>query len=844
MFTFASRPVRVRIAAGLSLVVAVALIPALAHGASAETSAAASLDRPVVIAPTDVSVVLKDVVLSWAPVLGATAYNVQVGTDEQWSDTPTYTATSVGSRLTLPTWLPHASYVWRVAATAKGATSRWSTNGTFTKGWLDRPDAQSPSAGERVIGVPNFRWSALADASSYELQVSTCPTFNESQSGPNPYPPCNPPSPTAVAAPGTVDNNPTQDQQQPIVETCFTSHTEYTPFIEQAQHAEDNPGECYFDIIRNGYPLYWRVRGLDKYAGTASDVDTTPASSAGISHLPAPTDGKPDARITSTCPGPGPSASPSSSPSASASPSGSPSPSPSATGPTPGSCTPTHEGERSAWSVTRTFDVTIQVSDTDYNFLPKVQTKPLPAGICADRVCSDFPTISWDGVRGASSYRVYVSLDASYSNIQRVVDTYGTQWTPTDTFKENNAGQAYYYVVQPCSRVSGANDPNSKGGCGAVTSDPPSFRKASAAQSVISPSDATITNDRQITFSWRDYADSLKATNGDRRIEASAYRLQVTTAADPDFNGTPIEDVVVDGALCAPVSGAAITDKRTQTAVQACTGSASYQRADTDVVTHTSDAVAYPDGDLLWRVQVVDPSGRKLRWSTVRTLTIDTVHPTVTMTPASNISVTQPLTVQFSEPVIGLTPATLSLTPRAPVLFTQSDSRTVVLTPTAPLALAARYTLNVARTITDLAGNDVQGSAPSATVNRRADDPSPAIAYGGAWSTYASSNAYNRGIHRSVPTRSAQTSATVTTYGTGALVIGCMTPSNGIMDVYVDGKLMVRRDTYRSYSGCGIYLARVTGLAPGMHRVQVRGTGLKGSRARGTAVAVDAIDAL
>ena len=845
MFTFTSRPARARVAACLAGAVVAALVPVIAQSAAAEGAPAASpLARPVIVAPTDASVVLKDVVLSWAAVPGATGYKVEVGTDEQWSDEPTYRASSVGTRLTLPTWLPHASYVWRVLATAPNAQGRWSDNGTFTRGWRDRPDAQTPSAGEHVRGVPTFRWSPLAGASSYELQVSICPTFNESQSGPNPYPPCSPPSPTAVAAPGTVDNNPTQDQQQPVVQTCFSSHTEYTPFIEQAQHASDNPGECYFDIIKNGYPLYWRVRGLDKFADDAQDVDTTPASGAGISHLPTPPDGKPDARVTSTCPAPGDAATASPSPTASSSASAAPSPSASAEAPTAGTCTPTHEGERSAWSVTRAFDVDIRVTNSDYHFLPLVPTDPLPSGVCTGGVCNDFPTISWAPVTGASSYRVYVSLDDSYSNIQRIVDTYGTRWTPTDTFKEYGAGQSYYYVVQPCSRVSGANDPESKGGCGSVTSDPPSFRKVSAAQSVLSPADVTITRDRQVTFTWRDYADSLKASNGDRRIEASAYRLQVTTANDPDFTGKPIEDVVVDGALCAPVVGTAVSDRSRQTAVQDCAGGATYQRADTDVVSYTSGAVAYPDGELLWRVQTVDPSSRRLRWSAPRALTIDTIRPTVTMTPASNASVLQRLTVRFSEPVINLDASALSLSPAAPVSFAQSDSRTVLLTPTRPLAPGASYALVVGGAVTDPAGNTVAGPAPVTAVASRVDDPSPALRYAGSWRTAASSNAFNRAVHRSVPTRTAQTAATVTVYGTGALVMGCLAPGNGMMDVYVDGVFKQRRDTYRSYSGCGVNLVRVTGLARGMHVVQVRGTGLKRPAALGTAISVDVVDAL
>ena len=226
MFTFASRPLRARIAASLSLAVAAAVVPALALSASAETAQAAALDRPTIVAPVDSTVILKDVVLSWGSVAGATGYKVQVGTDEQWSDDPTYTATSVGTRLALPAWLPHASYVWRVAATGTNTQSRWSSNGTFTRGWRDRPQRRRPRAGEHVVGMPTFRWAPLVERFVVRAPGQHLPDLRRAGTGPNADPPCNPPEPTVAPKPGTVDNNPTQDQQQPKV-----SHVLHQPHV-------------------------------------------------------------------------------------------------------------------------------------------------------------------------------------------------------------------------------------------------------------------------------------------------------------------------------------------------------------------------------------------------------------------------------------------------------------------------------------------------------------------------------------------------------------------------------------------------------------------------------------
>ncbi len=62
--------------------------------------------------------------------------------------------------------------------------------------------------------------------------------------------------------------------------------------------------------------------------------------------------------------------------------------------------------------------------------------------------------------------------------------------------------------------------------------------------------------------------------------------------------------------------------------------------------------------------------------------------------------------------------------------------------------------------------------------------------------------------------------------------------------MWADGRRLSRVDTYRSYSGCGVVLARATFASAGMHRLEVRGTGTKAPRSRGTAVAVDAVTAV
>ncbi|MDT7724169.1 MAG: hypothetical protein QOI21_745, partial [Actinomycetota bacterium] len=52
------------------------------------------------------------------------------------------------------------------------------------------------------------------------------------------------------------------------------------------------------------------------------------------------------------------------------------------------------------------------------------------------------------------------------------------------------------------------------------------------------------------------------------------------------------------------------------------------------------------------------------------------------------------------------------------------------------------------------------------------------------------------------------------------LVTGCVGPADGVLEVWVDGTKRARVDTYRSYSGCGVRLARLA-TAAGQHRVQL-----------------------
>jgi len=751
-------------------VVASGLTPLLTGAASAATL----LPAPPVVGPTSATAQLKEVVLDWAAVAGATSYVVQVGTDDEWSDEPTLQLTSVATRLTLPTSLPHASYVWRVAAVGAAGQGRWSPAGTFTRGWPTRATPLTPTAGSLVgpeVGRPTFSWTPVPTASEYQLQVSTSPYFD--------------------AAFRTSASDKT--------EACFTTRTSVTPFTGQANAKNDGAGACTFTLLGTGETRYWRVRPLDHVVDDAPEVDTTPIVDEGINSQPPQPE--PDSLDTSACGAPAPTVS--------ASPSASAAPSPSASAaPAGGSCEPAHTVEKGRWSASVAFSSLYPASNPDddsrFRRLAPVNSPTLSSDVCTDTLCRDFPTVSWPAVEGATRYRLYVALDEDYDNIQAIAETSALRWTPTDQWRESTAGASYYVVVQPCTTEG------STAGCGAVGT-PSVFRKSSPRIAQAAPANGVTIGGREVALSWQSAASALSAATGSPATsEAYAYHVQVSTPANPDFHATGLMD-----------------------------------DATVDSLHHVSSTKTYPSGTYLWRVQAVDASGHKQPWSTVRGFTLDSVAPTFTATPATNLAVNGSIKVVFSEPVRGITSTSIGLRSTPVTVTPGTDGRTVTLVPTSRLVPGATYTVQVAATVRDLAGNAVTPASKPVVVNPLVDDRSPALGLSGSWQRLVASNAVARTYSRSVPTAARPTSAQVAIMGRGVEVKGCVGPGNGVLELWADGVRVSRIDTYRSYSGCGVVLAR-TALAggTGLHRLQLKGVGAKNTRSKGTAVAVDAVTAI
>ncbi|MGN0064546.1 MAG: Ig-like domain repeat protein [Nocardioides sp.] len=199
---------------------------------------------------------------------------------------------------------------------------------------------------------------------------------------------------------------------------------------------------------------------------------------------------------------------------------------------------------------------------------------------------SSSPVISWDPDPRAAFYMVYVSADASFTNLFESATTipattssifYPTLSHAKATYPDTDAGEALHWYIRACkdettcgpSPVSVAN------------ASQHSFVKRSPA---ISNPVTTAAGDGEVTFSWDDYlatnkspANTWAQTGENPTQSAKQYRVQV---ADNDTFSGPLTNVLVDQA------------------------------------TFTSLSRMYPqDRTLYWRVQAVDYQNHGLPWS-------------------------------------------------------------------------------------------------------------------------------------------------------------------------------------------------------------------------------------
>lgn len=141
------------------------------------------LSKPVLVSPEDGPFTdVTDVVLDWEPVPGAKTYNVQVSTDENFSDSNLdVNATGVvGTRYSPPVTVANDQYYWRVQPVdAQGNKLDWGAvdTWTFRRYWPDQPALEYPADGDTVADPFFYQWTPVRLATSYTLEVSPSPDF-------------------------------------------------------------------------------------------------------------------------------------------------------------------------------------------------------------------------------------------------------------------------------------------------------------------------------------------------------------------------------------------------------------------------------------------------------------------------------------------------------------------------------------------------------------------------------------------------------------------------------------------------------------------------------------------
>ncbi|MFC6343283.1 hypothetical protein ACFP8W_14940, partial [Nocardioides hankookensis] len=203
------------------------------------------------------------------------------------------------------------------------------------------------------------------------------------------------------------------------------------------------------------------------------------------------------------------------------------------------------------------------------------------------------PVLDWEPDANTAFYMVYVARDRNFQNMvygvyskpNTIPRTFDSRWIDVETLAESQAGFPYNWYIRPCKATTVcAPDP---------TLANHAFEKRSSPVTL----QAVTSTANDITFSWQPYlatnqAAAPYALTGERSDqEARTYQLQVSDSIGFDHL---IDDV------------------------------------DVDQSTYTASSKMYPEGNLYWRVRAIDGDVQALPWSTPQTLLKSSPRPAAT----------------------------------------------------------------------------------------------------------------------------------------------------------------------------------------------------------------------
>jgi translation initiation factor 1 (eIF-1/SUI1) len=544
-------------------------------------------DAPVVVAPADgkaFAFPTEPVLFSWGAVPGAASYELQIDDADDFIGTKSYATRNTDYVLTEPVTVNQTFY-WRVRGVSGSLTSAWSPTSRFTSAWSSAPVLKVPAADATGVTDVYFDWDPVLGAKTYQLQVSPnqdwtnnttiditvkstryappdplnngnyywrvramdagspanygpwsdtrvflrgwsdTPTILWPQDGTSTSEP-NPDDPTwqnptfswtpakraswyrirfATSPTMTASKDPVTGKEEKVW-GCITNRTTFSLYAKH-EGKDLSAGSCDLKFVV-GDTYYWDVAAIDnpvqgKSAGL--DVWGPPKQETSVVGLRS-------AVQSFSYDSPQPPA-----------------------------------GELR------------QLAATDY--LTPTACDPAAGCTVAEK---DTPTFTWSAVPasckvGDPCYIVTVALDPNFTNVYRVYHAFTNRLTPRDSWRDNQANQAYYWNVTP---VGLSLDKTSYS----------VFQKRTEGVHRTLPAGGSSQPD-DFTFEWQDYLDTNQALQPAAVEAAKSYRIKVSAVSD---FATLLDEKVVNTPFYTP-----------------------YDRT-------------YPEGPIYWRVQAIDGSGNEL----------------------------------------------------------------------------------------------------------------------------------------------------------------------------------------------------------------------------------------
>lgn len=204
--------------------------------------------------------------------------------------------------------------------------------------------------------------------------------------------------------------------------------------------------------------------------------------------------------------------------------------------------------------------------------------------------CENVPTtpvLRWDPMPGASLYMVYVSKDQGFTNLlefeSAIPATTNTFYAPTldndaHTYPDVEGDRPLYWFVRPCRSIAQCGpSPVAGSATNAFTKLSPSVKTLPVETNANGESTTS-----ELNFAWEDYYVTNRGVTWSTAAEkgtqsAMQYRIQVDK--DTAFQAPFVDQQVLDQA------------------------------------SYTAFDKLYPEGELFWRVQAIDSDNNGLTWS-------------------------------------------------------------------------------------------------------------------------------------------------------------------------------------------------------------------------------------